>query len=259
MKRNIIFLLIALLGISFSTHAQTLHAILLGDTKDSVEEFAESCKADLTIMNREVNFMAESAKLKPEIHEIRDENFTSAQLKKIASSLQIGSDDIVLVYYSGAGFCEKGKPEDERALRMGLDDDDIISTAEVLSIIQPKDAGLNILMVDACALVREVAMGPDRGDVTEQFYQSLLSACGTVKVFSSKCSEYSFGDEKGGFFTNSYIEAVDHYIDLEYESVTWNNLLAYASKLTAQKAMTIFRNQHPVFFFSEDFKDVCEP
>ena len=89
-------------------------------------------------------------------------------------------------------------------------------------------------------------------------YQSLFSACGTVRIFSSQCSEYSYGDARGSLFTNAFIAALHHFISTGSQNLTWHQLLDFANKTTITQAGVIMRLQHPWVCW-EGLREGCEP
>ena len=259
MKKKTFFLLLTGIVLTLSVRTQTLQVVLAADTANPNTEFAESCQSDLHKMTREFRTMADSMGYPFKLYGVTGNNFTSQKLKETVAAVPVEPGDIYFFYFSGAGFCE-AEDEENRVLRLGVDGQDLISTSEIIPVITSKEARLNLVIIDACSVIRQVTIGSTKGAARHQVYRSLLSACGTVIVFSSRCSEFSYGNRTGGLFTNAFLAALTYYIQLGSQDLTWDTLLKRAQNITAQTALKkIFRPQHPQYFFKDNFNDKCIP
>ncbi len=262
MKRLILFFLLTGLALT-NLPSQTLHAILVANTKSVMPEFAEICKADLLHFRQEAQEMANGAGYAPELYELSGDDFTSAKLQALVASVQPKEGDAILFYFSGAAFCDSTDPgrDCNRYLRLGKDSKDLLYTDRLFDTLEGKKARLKIFIVDGCSLLRSPpGIGRDRGVAPPQrVYQSLFSACGTLRIFSSQCSEYSYGDGRGSLFTNAFLAAIDHFIKTNSPSLTWRQLLAEAGKTTVSQALAILcKPQHPWVCW-EGLREGCVP
>ena len=256
------FLLFLLMALSFSgvaLQSQTIHAVVVADTESKQSEFAESATADFRNMKIMFKGMAEETGYPLRMYEVGGAEFVSENVKKAISLVEAQPNDIIFFYFAGKGACDPGVSAEERILHMGQEGADTISTATVAGLIKKKNARLNVVLIDACGTIWDAGVGPHKGAGAEKIYYKLLRACGTVKVYSSQCGELSYGDKKGGYFTNSSLAALDYYITNPSDPVSWKALLTKTALLTRQRAMRIFRPQSPVVFFSQDFRESCLP
>lgn len=265
MKRRPVILTILWLTAHLAQAQSTLHFIIAADTQHPDTSFAASCRADSASMHKESGDMAQGAGYKLQRHMVCGPNFTPESLLAKAQSVPAKPGDVVFFYISCHGGCKKDDPaslRDERRWLMFLSKNKKgerwLSTDTLLSVIEAKKARLNVMVVDACGKVRNIpAFGRTRGDAERRAYRALLSACGTVRAFSSKCTEFSYCDKKGGLYTNALLDALDHFISIGDGNLTWKTLLDYAAATTTQRAKQIFLQQHPASFFDENFKDKC--
>ena len=146
-----------------------------------------------------------------------------------------------------------------RILQLGKHGEQLLSTIGLFSTLQDQNARLTIFIVDGCSIEKQIdEKGSTRSATLHKVYDSLLAACGTIWIFSSKCSQFSYGSEEGSFFTNAFIDALDHFINIGSQELTWKTLLTWAQASTMKMALEIARIQQPVFESGELSED-CEP
>lgn len=259
MKRSFLFLPLALFFLCGALHSQTIHAVIAADTESRQSEFAESAAADFRNIRILFKEMAEETGYPLRMYEVEGAGFSSENVKKAIALAEAQANDVFFFYFAGKGTCDPGFSAGERILRMGQDGADTISTATVSGLIRKKNARLNVILIDACGSIWDAGVGGHRGAGAQKIYYKLLGACGTVKAFSSQCGELSYGDKTGGYFTNSFLAALDYFITNPSDPVSWKALLEKTALLTRQRAMRIFRPQNPVFYFSKDFREACLP
>ncbi len=259
---NTLSLLALLLAASMIARAQTFHALLVADTGDPNAEFAKICQIDLEKMKKEVAEMANGIGYKLETKVVAGADFSSPRLMEAMNAMQVLPDkDIFFFYYSGAALCNAAEPDTMRTLQLGRDATDLLSTAWIVPTLEKKQARLTVVVVDGCGLVRSVrGEGGKRGAALNKVYQSLFSACGTVQLLSSKCSEFSYGNARtGSIFTNALVEALDKFINTGTQRLTWAELFEEAHKQTLQQAQRdIFRPQHGVMVRGR-VREGCSP
>lgn len=248
-----------------NANAQTLHFIIAADTQHPNAETATSCRMDSANMHKEAYFMGRGSGYSLQFHFITGSNFNAAQLKTRIESVPAKPGDVIWCFIAGNAACNKNEPDTvqkmNRWLEPGRSSNQKISTDELLTAIEKKKARLNVLIVNACSLVRDIAAREGKkGDGEPKIYKSLLSACGTVRLFSSRCTEFSYGSAAGGLFTNVLLEVLDHYISTGRDKVTWKELGKDVCLTTNQRCMKItFRPQHPEFYYSKNFRENCGP
>lgn len=243
--------------------SQTLHFILAADTQHPMTEFAESCMADSFNMAAEAREMARGANYNLRLHPVCGPDFTVEGLCAAARSISAKTDDVILFYISGAALCDTNEPAEvqkhRRWIQYGLGRRQLVSTDSLLQSLPLQQARLTILILDACSIRRPLpAFTRKRGDAEPRAYRTLLSACGTLRVFSSQPSEYSYGDNAGGLFTNALLDALDHFINIGDPNLGWSILLKYVAETTEMWAKKIWRHQHPAVL-DWDFREKCTP
>ena len=244
-----------------STQAQTLHFIIATDTQHPDTATAASCRADSAKMQKEALEMRNGSGYPLKLYFITGPDYNAENLKAKIKTVSAAPGDIVWVYISGNAACSKNEKDStqmkNRWLAPGKSPDKKVSTDELLAEIEAKNARLNVMIVNTCALIRNIpSIAGNRGDAERKIYRSLLSARGTVRIFSSECSEYSYADVKGGLFTNVFLEILDHYIASGRQSLSWKELEHDVCPTTNQRCRSrIFRPQHPQFFYTNGFID----
>ncbi len=246
-------------------NAQTLHFIIASDTHHPNAETAASCRVDSANMHKEAYYMGRGSGYSLQFYFITGANFNAANLRTSINAVPAKPGDVVWCFIAGNAICNKNEPDTvqkkNRWLEPGSSPQIKVSTDELLAVIEKKNARLNVLIVNACSLVRDIAAREGKkGDGEPKVYNSLLSACGTVRLFSSRCTELSYGSAAGGLFTNVLLDTLDHYISTGRDKMTWKELENDVCPTTNQRGMKmIFRPQHPQFFYSNKFKENCGP
>ncbi len=242
-------------------NAQTLHFIIASDTQHPNAETAASCRMDSANMHKEAYYMGRGSGYSLQFYFITGGNFNAVQLKTKIESVPVKPGDLVWCFIAGNAVCADTVQKMTRWLEPGRSPQIQVSTDELLAAIEKKNARLNVLIVNACSLVRDIAAREGKkGDGEPKVYKSLFSACGTVRLFSSRCTELSYGSASGGLFTNVLLDTLDHYISTGRDKVTWKELENDVCPTTNQRCMQItFRPQHPVFFYSKNFRESCGP
>lgn len=265
MKYQHLLPVLALLFAHLNGPAQSLHAILVADTQNPNEEFAQVCRIDSSKMHEEMKMIADSNGLKLILYPVAGADFNSGALTAVLESLRMGEKDVCFFYYSGAAFCDSTETEKEinRSLRLGKKGDDILSTASIFPALKKKNAGLNVFLVDGCALIRRIRVdGLTRGASQHGVYKSLFSTASrrpenrTIRLFSSQCTQYSYGDTTvGSVFTNAFLDAIDHFVNTGARDVSWNDFFTRMHDTTYNNVKnSIRRKQTPVLHF-----DVTRP
>ena len=225
MKPIIPFFLLCL-GLSATwLPGQTLHLILLCDTRNSKAAFAQTCQADYDHLRKEADTMARSIQYDLHVHALIGPDFTAKKLDETIAGLRADAADVILFYYSGAAFCNKDEAykDENRWLRL---ENESVSFGARAANIKRKGARLNIFLIDGCGLNLSLSdsIGGSRS-ITQNIYRQLLQASGSVTAFSSSCSEYSLTDRRGSFFTNSMLQAFRYYGSIGYGSLNWQHIL----------------------------------
>lgn len=241
--------------------SQNLHFIIATDTQHPDTATAASCRADSANMQKEAYEMGKSGGYTLKTYFITGADFSAETLKARIKSVPAQKGDIIWCFISANAVCSKNEVDTvqlkNRWLAPGRYPLEKVSTDDLLTAIEAKQALLNVLIVNSCALIRELpSIAGNRGDAERKIYRSLLSARGTVRIFSSKCSELSYADVKGGLFTNVMLETLDHYIATGRESLSWKELEMDVCPTTNQRCKSkIFRPQHPQFFYTNHFSE----
>jgi hypothetical protein len=242
-----------------SSSADTLYAIIAGDTRTDImgaaNEIAPSVEKDLANLQSFIKRISTFTHLKmsPEnIHLLRGKEagkaLTATHLKTRLNNLKVTPKDVVIFYYSGHGFRPKGKSSPWPYISLAGDylEQEAVSLDDVVKILQDKKPRFFIALADACNTLEEKINGDDlthlsaREDLPtykqikqyRQFYQKLFeNSSGYLIASSSIQNQNAYGDQnKGGLFTTAFL--THFYAQAENSSVpSWHTVMEKASQV----------------------------
>lgn len=231
-------------------HAQTVHALVVADTKDPI--LYTACKRDVETMHRQ--FVQLAAAIHYRLHEqvLAGDEFTQKRLNDVIRTLEPGPDDILFLYYTGHGYNASQRAGRFPVLFLEKKAKDSQQNPGLLSIhetLKAKKARLCITMGDCCnqlipnmrGMIRK-AVKPKplvlTNDSLNAVYRTLfLDVKGDALIASSRPPEQACAHpDSGSFYTRSFDEALE-LAGRYNQTVTWETLLRDAqTRLTRHKA-----------------------
>ncbi len=192
----------------------TLKAVLIiCDNYASSENnnIAQSVRVDMGTMTQFLNILEKRNILKVEKTILQGTKATKANIKMALQNLQVGNDDVVMVYFSGHGGMQ-----DRKTFLMTADEKDLWRN-ELETWLKPKTARLKILMTDACSndidglsATRSFNRGNQETEsgAYDQIYKDLfLKYQGFMHLSASTEGEYAWSNDNfGGFFTYYFVK-----------------------------------------------------
>jgi hypothetical protein len=232
-KKSILTLLTAALFLLQSgLPAQTLHALLVGDTHD--RSIGGSVVVDLKNIEALLRRAASSSGMRLSLQTLQGSSFRYDQLLARMRALRPGPDDTLFFYYSGHGSRTSQKATKWPDLYIrdnshnGMPFDLVIST---LGATKPR---LLIAMTDSCNSYVDRPQGdmPLKSFATprpDAFQKLFRQDKGYIFASSSKPGEYSFGnDTDGGLFTSSWLKALE--LAVRSSNPDWNSVMQASAR-----------------------------
>lgn len=250
-------LLIMTIFLSGGAMAQTVFAVVVGDTNDGrlgpgVKENIARIEGLLSQVHSQGNINVSIAP------EVVGDTFGCAAIKHAVDAVQWSDLDTLIVWYSGHGSrnisdtkifpvlnCIR-HPEDSVRPDRGLDIEsgslDGLETEQIIAdVLSPgparKPPRLLLVIVDACnnsvsASSAIPAGAAPVGGRPEAFRKLLLRYSGAIVMSGSKQNEYSyyFGDDSGGYFTKQMVQALSDVGAEKGNSITWDDVLNAGTK-----------------------------
>lgn len=236
--------------VALTGKAQTVHAILVADTRDPM--LYAVCKRDIEVMHRQ--FVQVAAAINYQLSEqvISSEEFSRKRLDSVVRRLSPKPNDIIFLYYTGHGYNAKERAGLFPVLL--LEKDELISQKNpgLLAIhqqLKSKNARLCITLGDCCNHLVNNMRGMVKktvaptvltlpGDSVNAAYRKLfLNVTGDVLIASSQPPQQSCAHpDSGSFYTRSFDEAL--LLASQYnKNISWETLLRDAqTRLTRHQA-----------------------
>jgi hypothetical protein len=219
--------------------AQTVHALLVGDTDSNL---SDGVIENLRKMNNLLTGLSVVGKLKVvRSKELRDDAFTCDNIRFAVKKLKLGTNDAVIFYYAGHGFrrntTQSKFPEFDcphpRA-RPGLDMNGVVK------VLLEKNPRFVLAIADACNEEIRVGEAPARAPLgAEQDRKAglrrlFLGYKGRLVMSGAVPGEFAWymtqGSSLGGFFSNRLVSVLDRRIAADAETVRWEDIAADATK-----------------------------
>ena len=223
----------AMIFISSQVSAQTLHALLFINERESGREIDR--KADMENMTKYFKKIADCIGYDFRLSKNSDMKFTAEQVNREINSLNIGKNDIVIFYYSGHGY-NQGK---NRWPTLNLNDKNYW-LSDILNVLNPKteNAKLVLCVADCCnkgynnASMPAETFNPISNDNMRELFTGFTGKR-TIIMSASKQGEYSWSDlRRGAFFGICLRSAIDSHTDNSVSSPTWTKVMSKAISLT---------------------------
>jgi Caspase domain len=241
-----------------------LHFIVAANTDEA--DIGESCRVDRDNLRKEMKAIADSLKIGFKPYVIDSKDFSRPKLLSKLNEVKPGSNDIVFFSYSGHGsrwddqkdsfpymalyikepFSRDWKTDAEFKTAMKAIVDNSMTVSELINIITQKSGRLKIILGDLCndpigantPLIRPVTN--EDYDIGNRNMKGLytiknlsklnklfMEAKGNVISVATKPMEKAGSTPKiGGYFTASFIEALQRETSFFVSPVSWDNIIA---------------------------------
>lgn len=230
-----------------------LHFILVAATEDPRIGF--SVQKDVINIKSQMRDVATFLGLPLNLVEVSGAKFGKPGVETALNNLKPGTNDIVIFYYSGHGYSNERKSEEQYPqfdLRQSRFDDILVATlnaSEVLSKIKAKNARLNLVITDCCnsnlGLIKPE--GKNFALTTKSLvtweksfcYDLFMRSKGSIIATAAKKGQYAYGNtDVGGYFTSNLITAMEKYLSkFQTSTPTWQEIIAEAQTTTVTLSM----------------------
>ncbi len=206
-----------------SRNGATLHAIIVADTNDY--SIGKSVQVDLQNMQGLVQNISQHTGLVMAGEEITG-TVSSSKINNAISNLSVGSDDVVIFYYSGHGY----NPGNSKWPGMSLDDGNL-TIKNVKNMLKQKNPRLLIVIADTCnGFTRSVYRYAKSQENTENYKKLFLKYRGVITASSSKPGQFSWGNtQTGGLYTDALLRSFNKELASQ-SNPNWESLMERANK-----------------------------
>jgi len=237
-----------------------MHLIVVADT--AVSDIGSYDQIDAESIVREFRVAANEIGIRFSPTIVSGGSFSQSVVLSTLNGIMPSSNDIVIFAYSGHGFRLDGDNDPYPRLNFARDRRDPsgnnLSASEVFNILKRKGARLNITLVDACNdsldktkfgyqtgySLKDSASGISGGAVAKLF----LSTRGNIIVAAATKGELAGTDNKGGYFTRSFLDAFRAETSLAYTSTpSWPSIITN----TSNAASSISKRRQNVIYHIE--------
>ncbi|MBK8055682.1 MAG: caspase family protein [Saprospiraceae bacterium] len=172
---------------------------------------AQSLRVDLATLNQMLDIIEKRNIVKVEKTVLQGTKATKTNIVTTLKAIQNDKDDIIMYYFTGHGFMEKGKTF------MLTSDEKNLGRDEVASIIESKKSRLNMLITDCCSnaidnltMARSINRSGQKiaaGDFDQIYKDLFLGYEGFMHLSAATEGEKAFSNnDLGGFFTYHFIK-----------------------------------------------------
>lgn len=244
--RQLLLGLATVLGSLGTARAQTVHALLVADTRDPL--LHRACARDVEAMHRQAGQVATALGYRLAEQRLVDGNFSRKNLDAALRSLAPGPDDVLLFYYSGHGYNLRDRADRFPILLLEKKPSNAAKNpglGAIHKLLKAKKARLCVTLGDCCnnlvtltrGMVRKKPTPPGLTDSLNAAYRRLfLKTRGDVLIASSAPPQQACAHpDSGSFYTRAFDEALGA---LRSPDASWPTLLRDAQTRLNRHAAT---------------------
>ncbi|MFK7946270.1 MAG: caspase family protein [Saprospiraceae bacterium] len=239
------FLLILICCLSAFANGQNLHAIVFAATDDAT--IGDGTEKSMEMISAEIEAIAKNADLTPVLYYRKGQRFSRANLERVYQQLDGENleDDVVLFYFLGHGYSERGKYPNLLFLNTDgeLDETEIadysVNLKTVSDVLLAKKARLTIVIGEACNDELEVDEVTENGEIfntmkpvvadKSRYKRLFVHASGSFVFWSSQTGQPSYiSPTKGGAFTQGFLSSLKKQTEKNDEPITttsWSKVI----------------------------------
>jgi hypothetical protein len=223
--------------------AQTVHAILVGDTQDA--SIGVGVVSNLNKIRAFLKAAQDEGMFTVNIAEVKDDAFSCGSILQAIRALHADANDTIFFYYAGHGFrrteTQTQFPEFDCRRSAAIDRADLSGIAHYLLKPNGRDAGatprLLIAIADTCNVLIEEQVphqarrNPAYARINRQaqFRQLFLQYSGTLIMSGSSPGDPSWYLSSGGYFTSQFLNALNAHLD-SVDTARWEGVATDATK-----------------------------
>jgi hypothetical protein len=245
-RRRMIVGLAAVLGSLGGVRAQTVHVLLVADTRDPLLQRA--CARDVETMHGQAAQIAAALGYRLAEQRLVDADFTRKKLDAALRSLAPQPDDVLFFYYSGHGYNLRDRADRFPILALektGANAAKNPGLGTIHQLLKAKKARMCVTLGDCCnnlvtltrGMVRKKPAPPGLTDSLDAAYRKLfLQTRGDVLIASSAPPQQACAHpDSGSFYTRAFDEALSA---LRRPDASWPRLLRDAQTRLNRHAAT---------------------
>jgi hypothetical protein len=216
-----------------TTSAQTIHAIMAGDTRD--RDIGPGAARNI---ERFADLFAEIGSLpgwKSNIKRLVDNDFSCETILASYRSIQPAEGDLIVFYYAGHGFRLAGQQSQFPRLlcQLSVGGTPMLEDLAMAPWSKTMKPRMVLALADACN--NEIGKSPEvtmsaAGKATRQ--QALIKLFATPKntliMSGSDMGQYSFYYPSGGVFSKKLVDALEDEFE-KGSAATWGNVIAQST------------------------------
>jgi len=233
--------------------AATFHSILIGDTDDEI--LKKVAKKDMLNMS---NHMQNICNALDTVEKFQQSTYVGRRVDvtilEDLKNLEIGTDDIVFLYYSGHGFNTKQNQSQIWPYIYFNHGDIGINSPDIVEILMQHQPRLVICFIDCCNNILKPKDFPNffekeanidgltfaKSNKVKNLRKLFQETHGLILIAGAAPGYYSEGtDRKGSCFTNVYLRIFNDLVKSS-ENASWEEILSQAQQ-------HLWKRQHPYY------------
>jgi Caspase domain len=235
MSRNLLTKLLILSCVILNgMDATTLHTIIIGDTLD--ESIGETVEVDIHKIRKEMQEIAYYTEMNLNETLITGTDVNHTIIDRV-DRLQVDSDDVVFIYYSGHGYRRENSKDNQWPNFYLSSENKGINQYDLTNRMVKKNPRLVLSLADACnnripdkwapPVIKKRAMKfHNEGALTRNYCKLFLESSGTIIISGASPGYYSYCDwVNGGHYTCYFLTLLDQQVNNTSMSPDWRLLL----------------------------------
>lgn len=212
------------------------------------QDIGYSCKKDMERMVQafeDINDFMEFTDI--DLDTISGSRYNIENVKKMIRDIKPAKNDIVVFYYSGHGFNDKGDyPFIELRNGKGKLKENSLNIKDIYDSICNKPGRVKLVISDCCNAAPEDSnakgfwqFAPVRGDVDgskENYLKLLCNPMSVLITAAEKGQKATSNDRHGGYFSECFLKVLENNLSKQGKDVSWDKLVAEAKKNTTELA-----------------------